>query len=314
VLGAQLRELVDEVIPEMAASDPVALAAPPVYDLAVVPSCGADAEVLLLLSDVEDLRWTVVAIDAMSGGQGVADVVARHGAPSISRNQWALHGATTSVLVSFGPRMSVVAELAAEQAGLLGHLEPAQPADETTVLPEAPTPGTAERVVANDLVARVRAVLAGDVGAAAPRPARPMRPPDRASATEEYPGTVSDGRDMAAFKDRHKGERLCLIGNGPSLNELDLNLPRDELTLGVNGIFYRTDELGIDLAYYVVEDSAVIDDNLERVRTYGAREQCFFPSLYRPQIGELDDTTSFMRWISQTFQRRSSSVLEAACP
>jgi hypothetical protein len=111
---------------------------------------------------------------------------------------------------------------------------------------------------------------------------------------EEYPRTTFDAERMERFKDIHKGERLCIIGNGPSLNELDLKLLCDQPTFGVNGIFYKTDEIGLDLLYYVVEDTAVMDDNLERIRNCRARGHRFFPSIYWDKLGEDDDTSFFM--------------------
>ena len=38
------------------------------------------------------------------------------------------------------------------------------------------------------------------------------------------------------YKDKHKNERLFLIGNGPSLAETDLNLLKNENTLAMNRI------------------------------------------------------------------------------
>ena len=39
-----------------------------------------------------------------------------------------------------------------------------------------------------------------------------------------------------AYKDKHKGERVFLIGNGPSLSDTDLNLLKDENTIAMNRI------------------------------------------------------------------------------
>ena len=44
-------------------------------------------------------------------------------------------------------------------------------------------------------------------------------------------------RRIAALKDIHKGERCFIIGNGPSLNKLDLSKIKDEYTFGVNAIY-----------------------------------------------------------------------------
>jgi len=42
---------------------------------------------------------------------------------------------------------------------------------------------------------------------------------------------------MIEFKDKHKGERCVLIGNGPSLNDTNLGLLKNETTIGLNKIY-----------------------------------------------------------------------------
>lgn len=85
------------------------------------------------------------------------------------------------------------------------------------------------------------------------------------------------------FKNLHTGERCFIIGNGPSLNDMDLTLLNDQFTFAVNGIFYKTDECGFRPFYYVVEDSHVIRDNAARIREYEIREHGakFLPSRFR---------------------------------
>ena len=45
--------------------------------------------------------------------------------------------------------------------------------------------------------------------------------PDESWVIEEYPDTFFDPDAIARFKNMHKGERCVIIGNGPSLNEVD---------------------------------------------------------------------------------------------
>jgi hypothetical protein len=79
------------------------------------------------------------------------------------------------------------------------------------------------------------------------------------------------------------GQRCFILGNGPSLNRHDLKLLANEQSFGVNGIFYKTREMGYRPTFYVVEDSHVIDDNLEAIRAYDTPYQ-FFLSMYRDKI------------------------------
>ena len=57
----------------------------------------------------------------------------------------------------------------------------------------------------------------------------------------EEPGRVYgfDREKMKSLENKFKGERCFIIGNGPSLNELDLNKIKDEYAFGVNAFFFK---------------------------------------------------------------------------
>jgi glycosyltransferase involved in cell wall biosynthesis len=101
-----------------------------------------------------------------------------------------------------------------------------------------------------------------------------------------------DADKMRALKDAFKGERCVIIGNGPSLNKLDLSKMADTATFAVNGIFYAAEKMGFDPTFYVVEDTAVMADNTEQIREYKAKHK-LFPAEYRSYIGEGDEITYF---------------------
>ena len=42
---------------------------------------------------------------------------------------------------------------------------------------------------------------------------------------------------LMELKGRHAGERIFIIGNGPSLNKMDLRLLKDEVTIASNGLY-----------------------------------------------------------------------------
>ena len=53
---------------------------------------------------------------------------------------------------------------------------------------------------------------------------------------------------------------------------------------GVNGIFYKSDELkNFKPYFYVVEDSAVMEDNKDRINSYDCNYK-FFPSIFKKSI------------------------------
>jgi glycosyltransferase involved in cell wall biosynthesis/uncharacterized Rossmann fold enzyme len=69
--------------------------------------------------------------------------------------------------------------------------------------------------------------------------------------------------DMLANK--YKGRRAFIIGNGPSLNKLDMTKLKDEITFGVNSIFYNFDEMGFKPTFYIVEDRLVAQDRFKEI-------------------------------------------------
>lgn len=66
---------------------------------------------------------------------------------------------------------------------------------------------------------------------------------------------------LRALRERFKGHQRCfLIGNGPSLNETDLDVLKDEITFAVNGFFLKSRDLGWSPTFYLVEDHLVAED------------------------------------------------------
>ncbi|MEZ5928551.1 MAG: glycosyltransferase [Parvularculaceae bacterium] len=62
------------------------------------------------------------------------------------------------------------------------------------------------------------------------------------------------------YKDSGRGKRAFIIGNGPSLNQLDLTKLKDEATFGVNAIYLNKDSMGFLPTHYIVEDVFVAED------------------------------------------------------
>ncbi|MEL6977879.1 MAG: glycosyltransferase [Pseudomonadota bacterium] len=80
---------------------------------------------------------------------------------------------------------------------------------------------------------------------------------------------------ISRWYNAYRGRRAFLIGNGPSLNECDLSLLRDEITIGVNSIFFKRDELGGLPTHYVVEDNFVAEDRAEEINALEGTNKWF---------------------------------------
>lgn len=64
---------------------------------------------------------------------------------------------------------------------------------------------------------------------------------------------------LAELKDRYKGERAFIIGNGPSLKNTDLSKLQNEFTFGMNRIYLMFEELGFRTTFLSVVNDLVIE-------------------------------------------------------
>lgn len=81
---------------------------------------------------------------------------------------------------------------------------------------------------------------------------------------------------IAALKNVHADRERCfIIGNGPSLNQLNLTLLKDEITFGANALYLNRDKMGFDPTYHVVSDLLVVEDRYRELNRI-EHSQCFF--------------------------------------
>jgi len=80
---------------------------------------------------------------------------------------------------------------------------------------------------------------------------------------------------LKSLRNRYTGKRAFIIGNGPSLKKLDLTKLKDEITFGVNSIFYLFDEMGFKPTFYVVEDKLVAEDRAEEINNLNGMIKIF---------------------------------------
>ena len=66
-------------------------------------------------------------------------------------------------------------------------------------------------------------------------------------------------RRLPTYRDKHKGKRCFIIGNGPSLKNTDLSLLKDEYTFGLNRIYMNFDKMGFETTYHVVVNELVVE-------------------------------------------------------
>jgi len=87
-------------------------------------------------------------------------------------------------------------------------------------------------------------------------------------------------------------ERCFVIGNGPSLNRMDLGPLAGEVTFAVNGFFLKAKELDWLPTFYVVEDHLVAEDRAEEIAAFRGPTK-LFPVNLAYCLPEGEDTIFF---------------------
>ncbi|MBW4464198.1 MAG: tetratricopeptide repeat protein [Pegethrix bostrychoides GSE-TBD4-15B] len=70
---------------------------------------------------------------------------------------------------------------------------------------------------------------------------------------------------LQAFKDKHRGERCVIIGNGPSLNKMDLSFLKREISIGMNKIYLGFEKLGCIPNYYASVNRLVLEQSSQEI-------------------------------------------------
>jgi hypothetical protein len=73
---------------------------------------------------------------------------------------------------------------------------------------------------------------------------------------------------LSSYRNKYLGERCFIIGNGPSLNDIDLSLLKQEYTFGVNAIYLNKSKMGFFPTFHVVEDTLVAEDRANELLNY----------------------------------------------
>jgi glycosyltransferase involved in cell wall biosynthesis/uncharacterized Rossmann fold enzyme len=89
--------------------------------------------------------------------------------------------------------------------------------------------------------------------------------------TELGQATISDmlqrSQDkIRQFQNKHLGQRCVIIGNGPSLNEMDLSFLRHEICFGMNKIYLGFERWNFSPTYYVAVNEFVIKQSVDEIR------------------------------------------------
>jgi len=87
--------------------------------------------------------------------------------------------------------------------------------------------------------------------------------------------------DINDYLDYHKNERCFVICNGPSLNKHNLELLRNEITIGANRIYLHKDFYPM---YYTIEDAMDVNQFHKEINQYTKPVAKFIPEAYKNTI------------------------------
>ena len=100
-------------------------------------------------------------------------------------------------------------------------------------------------------------------------------------------------KTLEMFKDKYKGKRCFIIGNGPSLTVEDLEKLKDEVTFAFNRIYYIFNKTEWRPTFYCSEDIKIIQNSLEQINDLDI-EYKFIPIILKNDYSiDIDSATYF---------------------
>ncbi len=116
---------------------------------------------------------------------------------------------------------------------------------------------------------------------------------------------------LRALRERFKGSKRCfLIGNGPSLNQTDLSMLKNDVTFAVNGFFLKVADLNWKPTFYVVEDHLVAEDRAKWINEFKGPIK-LFPSYLGYMFEKSDDTIFYNHRPRKSYPHGFDFSLEA---
>lgn len=101
---------------------------------------------------------------------------------------------------------------------------------------------------------------------------------------------------LESLKEKHANRPCFIIGNGPSLNTMNLNLMKDYITIACNAFYLKHNELNFIPTYYSVEDPLPAYDNRNEIMSLEKTTK-IIPYDLKHRIKPADDTVyiNFLR-------------------
>jgi hypothetical protein len=98
----------------------------------------------------------------------------------------------------------------------------------------------------------------------------------------------ASAKALSSLKDKHRGKRCFILGNGPSLKQTDLTKLRGACTFGLNRVYLLFPDLGFPTTFLVTVNQLVIDQCAAELAAVPALK--FLPWTTRRQFSSADET------------------------
>lgn len=105
-------------------------------------------------------------------------------------------------------------------------------------------------------------------------------------------------RKLKKFKDIHLGQRCFVIGNGPSINEMDLSKLKGEVTIGCNRI-YLNDR--ITPSYYCLEDRLLLSQIASELEGWNAADTVKFIPIYLKEYSKKINNVYLVNFVIKSY-------------
>ena len=134
---------------------------------------------------------------------------------------------------------------------------------------------------------------------------------------------------LKKFKYIHKGQRCFVIGTGPSLNQTNLSLLKDEIIFGANTLYTGLNKFGITCDYYAVSDGIIWRNHFKEILGidttlflggWAGREYLedlrFFRKFQKTkplvvrQLGYIEDSSCFSRDLSKGHYEHTTVIID----
>lgn len=112
-----------------------------------------------------------------------------------------------------------------------------------------------------------------------------------------HPWRQASIQRLAKLKDKYRGQRAFILGNGPSLARTDVSKLRGEQTFGMNRVYLAFPEWGFQTSFFVCVNDLVIEQSAVDIQALAMPK---FLSWRSHRFMQLDDHTIFLH---STYER-----------